>query len=145
MANNNVKKLYRSNTDRIIFGVCGGLGEYFGVDSLLLRIIFIFLTFFGGSGILIYLILAILMPKEPETSGAGKTAAAEEAKIRVQNRQSTFGDIRNFIGVVIILIGLLLLTRTAFNYQFFSWIDWGIVWAVVIIAIGFRILFSSKR
>jgi phage shock protein PspC (stress-responsive transcriptional regulator) len=56
------KQLTKSTEDKIIFGVCGGLGEYFEVDSILFRIAFIILTFAGGGGILIYLLLALLMP-----------------------------------------------------------------------------------
>ncbi len=60
------KKLYRSNSDKMIAGVCGGLGQYFGVDPTLIRLIFALLVVFGvGSGILLYIILAIVMPLEP--------------------------------------------------------------------------------
>lgn len=60
------KKLYRSNTDKMLAGVCGGLGQYFGVDSTLVRLIFALLVFFGvGSGLVLYIILAIVMPLEP--------------------------------------------------------------------------------
>jgi phage shock protein C len=60
-----MKKLYRSRTDKIIFGVCGGLGKYFGIDALIVRIIFVGLAFFNGFGILLYLILFVVVPKEP--------------------------------------------------------------------------------
>lgn len=60
------KKLYRSKTDKMISGVCGGLAQYFGVDATLVRLVFALLVFFGvGSGILLYIILAIVMPLEP--------------------------------------------------------------------------------
>ena len=62
----NEKKLYRSNTDKMVAGVCGGLGKYFGVDSTVIRLIFALLVVFGvGSGLLLYIILAIVMPLEP--------------------------------------------------------------------------------
>lgn len=62
------KKLYRSNSDKMIAGVCGGLGQYFSVDPTLIRLIFALLVVFGvGSGILLYIILAIVMPLEPTT------------------------------------------------------------------------------
>jgi phage shock protein C len=62
----NEKKLYRSNSDKMIAGVCGGLGQYFGVDPTLIRLIFALLVVFGvGSGIVLYIILAIVMPLEP--------------------------------------------------------------------------------
>jgi phage shock protein PspC (stress-responsive transcriptional regulator) len=60
------KKLYRSNSDKMIAGVCGGLANYFGIDATLVRLIFALLVFFGvGSGVVLYIILAIVMPLEP--------------------------------------------------------------------------------
>ncbi len=60
------KKLYRSNTDKMIAGVCGGLAHYFGVDPTIVRLIFALLVFFGvGSGIVLYIVLALIMPLDP--------------------------------------------------------------------------------
>lgn len=56
------KQLIKSQENKIIFGVCGGLGEYFEVDPILFRLAFIILTFAGGGGILIYLVFALFMP-----------------------------------------------------------------------------------
>ena len=58
-----MKKLYRSNTNRKLCGVCGGLAEYFDIDPTIIRLIFVFLTLFGGGGLLIYLICALVIPK----------------------------------------------------------------------------------
>ncbi len=52
-----MKKLYRSETDRKLAGVCGGLGEYFDVDPVFFRIAFVVLFFAGGFGLLLYLIM----------------------------------------------------------------------------------------
>ncbi|MEE0983302.1 MAG: PspC domain-containing protein [Bacteroidales bacterium] len=60
-----MKKLYRSNTDRKFCGVCGGFAEYFDLDPTIIRLIFIFLTLFGGGGVLIYLICALVVPNNP--------------------------------------------------------------------------------
>ena len=60
-----MKKLYRSNTDRKFCGVCGGLAEHLDIDPVIIRLIFIFLTLFGGGGLLIYLICALVIPKSP--------------------------------------------------------------------------------
>ncbi len=59
------KKLYRSKVDSMICGVCGGLGEYFDVDSTIVRLIAIVLIFGWGSGLLAYLVAAIIIPKNP--------------------------------------------------------------------------------
>jgi phage shock protein PspC (stress-responsive transcriptional regulator) len=59
------KKLYRSN-DRKLFGVCGGIAEYFGFDPTIVRVIWAVLTVSGGSGIILYLIAALLMENRPD-------------------------------------------------------------------------------
>jgi phage shock protein C len=60
------RKLVRSQKDRMIAGVCGGLADHFQVDPVLVRLAFVLLTIYGGAGPLVYLLLAILMPLEGE-------------------------------------------------------------------------------
>ena len=60
------RKLYRSRTDRKLAGVCGGLAEYFNLDPTLIRVLFIILAVLGGSGIIIYLAMWILVPNQPQ-------------------------------------------------------------------------------
>jgi phage shock protein C len=57
------KKLYLSETDKKIGGVCGGIAEYFDVDSTLIRLAWVLLILFGGSGLLLYLIAWIIIPR----------------------------------------------------------------------------------
>ena len=72
------KKLYRSRTERWFAGVCGGLGDYFGVDPTLVRVIFVILSLTFGSGLLVYLVLWLIIPNEPEASSVIETT--EEAE-----------------------------------------------------------------
>ena len=58
-----VKKYYLSTTDKKIGGLCGGLAEYFDIDALLVRLLFVFMFFSFGGGLLLYLLLWILAPK----------------------------------------------------------------------------------
>ena len=60
-----MKKLYRSNTNRKLCGVCGGFAEYFDLDPTIMRLLVIILTLFGGGGLLIYLICALVIPNNP--------------------------------------------------------------------------------
>ncbi len=60
-----VKKLYRSAKNRVLGGVCGGLGDYLNVDPVLLRVLWAVFFFFGGMGLLAYIIAWIIMPEEP--------------------------------------------------------------------------------
>lgn len=60
------KKLYKSDTNRVICGVCGGIGEYLNLDSTVIRLIMLVMVFLGvGSGVLIYLAAALIMPEPP--------------------------------------------------------------------------------
>lgn len=58
------KKLYRSLDNRMICGVCGGIGSYFNIDPTLIRLIWVLASLFGGSGLLAYIIAAIIIPEE---------------------------------------------------------------------------------
>jgi phage shock protein C len=64
----NVKRLHRSREERMLAGVCGGLGNYFAVDPTLVRVLFVLFGLVVGGGILAYLILWILIPLEPEAA-----------------------------------------------------------------------------
>lgn len=57
------KKLTKSATNRMICGVCAGIGEYLGMDPTVIRLLWVLLTFFGGSGIIAYIIAAIIIPE----------------------------------------------------------------------------------
>lgn len=67
-----VKKLYRSTDDRWLGGVCGGIAQYFNIDAILIRILFIILGLIGLGGVLLYVILWIIIPEQP--SGSGEAA-----------------------------------------------------------------------
>ncbi len=59
------KKLYRSKKNRMIAGVCGGLGDYFNIDPTLVRLLFVLIGLAVGGGFLLYLLLWLIMPEEP--------------------------------------------------------------------------------
>ena len=60
------KRLYKSNLDKKLCGVCGGIAEYFELDPTIIRLAWVVFTLFGGSGIIAYIIAAIVMPNRPE-------------------------------------------------------------------------------
>ncbi len=64
------KRLCRSRTDRVIWGVCGGLAKYFDVDPVIFRIVFVVTIFFGLAGVLAYIIMTLIVPLEPEEGQA---------------------------------------------------------------------------
>ncbi len=60
------KRLYKSNSDRKLAGVCAGIAEYFNIDPTLIRLGWVFCTLFAGAGIVAYIIAAIVVPNKPE-------------------------------------------------------------------------------
>lgn len=60
------KRLYKSNENKMLDGVCGGIGEYFGMDPTLVRLAWVLFCALGGSGVIAYLLAAIIIPHRPE-------------------------------------------------------------------------------
>jgi len=153
-------KLYRSRKDRMLFGVCGGLAGYFGIDSSLMRIIMVLLGL-TGVGVLMYFVMVIIVPLEGSSTAAPRDVIAENAEdIRTtaenlgKELRDTFGGKkagtedtaemqtrrRNWFGVIVIAIGVIILLSTfgVFHY-------WGVLWAVALIAIGVAVILSVRR
>ena len=139
----------------MLFGVCGGLGKFFGIDSTIMRIVFVLLGF-TGFGILAYIIIAIIAPLEEsqqktpqgiieenaaeikETANklgndlrntfTGKGKESEEEAVKEQTRRN------NALGIVIIIIGVICLLGV---FNLFNWIHWwGAIGALALIGLG---------
>ena len=67
------KKLYRSTTDKMIAGVCGGFAKYFNVDPTLIRVLLVLFCLLGGSGLLFYIVCVVVIPEEPAGTEGGYT------------------------------------------------------------------------
>ena len=63
-----MKKLYKSNKNKVFFGAIGGIGEYFDLDPVILRLLWVLITFFTGlgAGLMVYLVAALIIPKKPK-------------------------------------------------------------------------------
>jgi phage shock protein C len=140
------QKLYRNRSGVMLGGVCGGLGDFFGIDSNLVRIIFVVLALIHGIGIPIYLVLWLIVPPEGETKETAKEAmqtGAEEiaAKVRAMG-----GEVREvvkrapsgaaaFIGIVLILLGILFLLSNL-GVFWIGWVGFRILWPILLIIVG---------
>ena len=72
------KRLYRSRSDRMLAGVCGGIGAYFDIDGTVIRLLFVLFALVFGGGLLLYIFLLIIMPIEPDFPMGGETVVEEE-------------------------------------------------------------------
>jgi len=61
-----IKRLYKSDTDKILCGVCGGIAEYLNIDSTIVRLMWVIISLHGGMGILLYIIACFIIPKKPK-------------------------------------------------------------------------------
>lgn len=66
-----VKKLYRSTTDKRIAGICGGVAEYFGIDSTLVRLLVALFVLLAGTGVLAYILAWLIIPERPDYNNFG--------------------------------------------------------------------------
>jgi phage shock protein C len=150
------KKLYRSNKDKMLGGVAGGLAEYFAIDPTLVRIIFVVSLFAGGAGVLAYIILWIVVPEEPYVFAG--TPAQTETKIKdetgpqpdspSQTNQQQYVQAMavqkhkrsSILGIVLIVIGLLFLLD-----NFIPRIHFGDFWPLLLVAIGIGLLLNARK
>lgn len=137
----NPKKLYRSKENKMVAGVCGGLGEYFNTDPVWIRLAAVLLALMDGVGIIVYIIAWIIIPVNPKQKGA-KTTEAEKAVEKAQKalKSKNEEDKSYLFGMFIIGLGAILLIRNVFD-----WIDDGIIWALALIALGFYLLMRRKK
>ncbi len=130
---NQQRRLYRNQTNKVIAGVCGGLGEYLNIDVTVVRLVWILLTLFGGTGVIAYILAYLIIPAKPnEFNEAAPSQVHDFTAVRI------FGILFVGAGVVVLLDNLEILS-------FHRWwnISWEFVFPGLLILAG--IYFLSKR
>jgi phage shock protein C len=138
------KKLYRSSSDKIIAGVCGGLAEYFSVDSTLIRILFVALTLANGFGILLYIIMALIVPKDKKTGTRDNVRDLAEGAKQLAGQARSSANARNLLGLIIVGLGLVILVKNILPMPP-AWMHARIFWPVVIIVVGLYLTFNNRK
>ena len=136
------RRLYRSRRNRVVAGVAGGLGEYFDIDPVFVRVIFVLATLAGGWGVLAYVILWIVVPKDKiyfesqSKSTEGDTVMDEKNPVRDyqerKHRHSMVG------GTVLVVLGALFLAN---NYL--PNFDFSDTWPLILVGIGAAMIMNS--
>ena len=152
------KKLYRSCKNRILAGVCGGLGEYFDIDPIIMRIAFVLLSLGHGLGLLIYIILAVIIPKDPSCVDQDGKAGANTQKIKeaakdlgeqartvvedFKKDKNWLADGKNLLGILLIIVGFFVLVNQLFPL---AWMRWNLLWPAALILVGVYLIFKNKK
>jgi phage shock protein C len=142
-------RLYRSETDCMIAGVCSGIADYFGIDASLVRILFITITLFGGSGILLYILLWVVVPSESAVAEQQpkntiyeniqeikKTARDFAQAVKSEKR---WNSSQNWTGIFVVLVGVYFLLA---NFGIINWFPIGKLWPLILIIIGLSLFWK---
>ena len=136
------KRLFRSKSNQVIAGVCGGMGEYFNSDPILFRLLFVVAFIFGGSGLLIYIVLWIAIPEKVSGDKTDSTLNQDTMSENTSNYQTDpnpkpksdkpeRSDGNLWGGVILIALGAIFLVD-----RFVPRIDFGDLWPIILIAVG---------
>ena len=146
------KRFYRSSTDKKVAGVAGGLAEYFLIDPILVRLLFVILTLAGGGGVLLYIILWIITPAKPfdlfstqnpsnmnnQQTNSGDQSSTSEPQPKTPDFHKNRNR-GNLIGaLVLITLGALFLAD-----EFIPRISFGDLWPIILIVIGIGLLINN--
>jgi phage shock protein C len=128
-------RLYRSRTNRVIAGVCGGIAEYFDIDPTLVRLVWILLTILGGWGILLYIAALIIVPLNPSTTSATMPPTVSDSRALP------------VFGIVLIAVGLffLFLRFDVFSFREMMHVLWSYLFPVVLIGVGVYLLMQPHE
>jgi len=143
----------RDTRHGLIGGVAAGLGEYFDVDPLLVRLGLVFLAFVNGLGVLFYLVCWVLVPADAAAGAAPAPAEQVAAGVRAAGEQMAAGlrqageggGAHTLVGAFLVILGAALL---AHELDWLSWPRWArleTLWPLVVIALGVSMLMRSRQ
>ena len=136
------QKLRRSRDNRFIFGVAGGLAEFFDVDPVLVRTGWVLLTMATvGVAALLYIVLASIIPSSPQPGPDEVTSMNHDSSARSESTiKIGFNAIRTVLGILVVVVGMITLLR---ELEVIGSIRWDVVWPATIILIGITTLLPS--
>ena len=141
-------KLYRSVSNQMIGGVCGGLGAYVNIDPIFVRLLFVLLLFGSDFGFILYLLLWILIPEEGKDYGFKDDSFSDRVKSMGNDVQQAVTQPHPQSGLIlgaglIIIGGILFLNQL--NFSWLSWMNFDILWPLLLIAGGIVLLIRIRR
>ena len=127
------KKLKRTRHDNVLAGVCGGIAKYFNIDVIIVRAIWVISALFGGPGLGVYIICAILIPKEKHSDIIEEDTYEYDAEEKDERNKS-------YLGVALIGIGAYMSFKI-----FFPDVTFKFLWPVLLIGAGVMLLNNRKK
>lgn len=150
--NMSFQRLYRSKKNKIILGVCSGLGKYFNIDPVIFRLLFILSLLLGGWGILVYFIAGIVLPYDPADSKQlqadkfSSQAEASSSETIEEKNNAMRENTRMVVGSSLILLGLFALLKSTGLISYFSFFGLSneIIMPIGLIAVGIFLIYRHN-
>ncbi|HZD10673.1 MAG TPA: PspC domain-containing protein [Candidatus Binatia bacterium] len=133
-------RLVRSEEERMIAGVCGGLAQYLGVDPVLVRLAFLLLIPAGGVGLPLYFILMIIMPNEEDVDMTQSEIVEKNLEGLGDTISSSVERSRQHPNGPVIAAALLILMGFYFLFENFGWVNGSVFWPLALILLGIFLL-----
>jgi phage shock protein C len=149
----NTNRLSRSRADRMLGGVCGGLGRYLGIDSNIVRLFFVLFTLTGGFGVLLYLALWLILPVDDATfENSGQSFGPSDFGDRARGmgedlRQAMHNSNPNaakILGIGLVVVGVIFLVQSL-NIPWLAWLRTDIFWPALLILAGAALVFRAIK
>lgn len=148
-------RLYRSRTDQMVGGVCGGLGAYLKIDATIIRLLFVLLALGSGVGLILYLILWVIVPYEGEGAVGGANTVRSGGDEMAERLRTMGDDIRHAIrepnpktglimGATLIILGAVFLLDNL-NLPWLRWFDFDVLWPLLLVAGGIALIWQRVR
>ncbi len=147
------RRLMRKSEGAVLAGVAAGFAEYFAVDPTLIRLGFVLLAVFGGSGLVLYVVSWVLMPSAGEGAGADDASPAERMardavargeKVADRMQRSSEGPSRGRLvaGVILVGVGLVFLLERFWPFHWWWFAD---LWPALLILVGLAMILNARR
>ena len=139
------ERLYRSRTERVLFGVAGGMARYFRLDPSIVRLLWVLLVLAGGAGILLYIVAAFVIPEEPAGAVTDAGAAGPAAAAWGPGAGSGAGRGESMNPAIVLGAGLILTGGWFLLQRFIPALDASVLWPFVLVGLGAVLLLGAMR
>lgn len=129
------QRVFRSTTDNMFFGVCSGIARSLGVDPVIVRVAFVLAAFADGLGIVAYILLLILLPRQPWHMTMQNQTDAAAGVVATKQYTPAF-----WFGITLVVVGVF-----AFVNEFLPWFGFDTLWPLILVALGGSLVYRSLQ
>jgi phage shock protein C len=141
------RQLYRSRTNYVLAGVCGGLGEYLHINALLVRLFFILLTAITGTGVILYLLLWFFLPQANQVGYNPNDFVSRFRQMGQEFGEAVRAPTSNavkFVGIALVVTGIVIFLQNL-NLPWLRWLNADLFWPTLLILGGLFLVYRALK